>query len=248
MDVSLSVGHCCSNISENSIHGLLYEFTECLKSSLNLSESLQPLRNESAEDSDMFLPVPGEDLHNSSLASLYESQLLFLSEVCLTDQVSSGLDRTFRVINTVLGLLSILLLLLTLLVYILLPELHNLHGYLVTSNLLVNILQTAFLLLVFNLSHWLPDMACQILGYLGYFLTMAMFAWMTVLSIDLAWTLNRSRWSDGSLTQIRFQFFISESPALAPPGPGYSATPASPGASVSASPSSSSSSTSTCCS
>ena len=198
----------------------------------------------------MFLPIPGEDLRNSSsLEDLYESQLLLLSELCLLPaQLNPGLDGAFRVINSVLGLVSILLLLLTLLVYALLPELHNLHGYLVTSNILANILQTAFLLLVFNLSHWLGDLACKILGYLGYFLTMAMFAWMTVLSIDLAWTLNRSRWSDGSLTQIRFQFFISESPALAPPGPGYSATPASPGASVSASPSSSSSSTSTCCS
>ena len=143
----------------------------------------------------MFLPIPGEDLRNSSsLEDLYESQLLLLSELCLLPgQLNPGLDGAFRVINSVLGLVSILLLVLTLLVYALLPELHNLHGYLVTSNILANILQTAFLLLVFNLSHWLGDLACKILGYLGYFLTMAMFAWMTVLSIDLAWTLNRSR-------------------------------------------------------
>ena len=195
--MDLSIGHCCSNISENSIQSLLYEFSECLRSSLNLSENLLPLRNESTEDSDMFLPTPGEDVSNSSsLEDLYESQLLLLSELCLLPgQLTPGLDGAFRVINSVLGLVSILLLLLTLLVYALLPELHNLHGYRVTSNILANILQTAFLLLVFNLSHWLGDLACKILGYLGYLLTMAMFAWMTVLSIDLAWTLNRSRLS-----------------------------------------------------
>ena len=145
----------------------------------------------------MFLPIPDEELSSdsSSVSVLFESQLLLVSELCLGGQLSQGLDRTFRVINTVLGLLSILLLLLTLLVYILLTELHNLHGYLVTSNILVNILHTTFLLVVFNFSHWLEDQTCKVVGYLGYFLTMAMFAWMTVLSIDLAWTLNRSRLS-----------------------------------------------------
>ena len=192
--MDLSIAECCSNISNNSIQHLLSEFTECLRSSLNLSETFL---NVTTEDSDMFLPTPGEELssNSSSVSVLYESQLLLVSELCLVGQLGSGLDRTFRVINTVLGLVSILLLLLTLLVYILLAELHNLHGYLVTSNILVNILHTTFLLVVFNLSHWLEELTCKIVGYLGYFLTMAMFAWMTVLSIDLAWTLNRSRLS-----------------------------------------------------
>ena len=192
--MDLSIGECCSNLSNNSIQHLLYEFTECLKSSLNFSENFL---NISSEESDLFLPIPGAELssNSSSLSVLQESQLWLMSELCLTVQQGPALDRTFRVINTVLGLVSILLLLLTLLVYILLAELHNLHGYLVTSNILVNILQTTFLLVVFNLSHWLEDLTCKIVGYLGYFLTMAMFAWMTVLSIDLAWTLNRSRLS-----------------------------------------------------
>ena len=189
--MDLSIGDCCStNISHNSSQHLLYEFTECLTGSLNLSEHFL---NNSTEDSEMFLP-----LDFSSQPDLYEAQLVLMSELCLTDWPTSGLDRTFRVINTVLGLVSILLLLTTLLVYILLPELHNLHGYLVTSNILVNILQTTFLLVVFNLSHLLEDLTCKIVGYLGYFLTMAMFAWMSVLSIDLAWTLNRSRLSSVS--------------------------------------------------
>ena len=191
--MDLSIGQCCANISNNSIQHLLYEFTECLRSSLNISENFLNV----TEDSDMFLPIPDEELSSdsASLSVLFESQLLLVSELCLGGQLSQGLDRTFRVINTVLGLLSILLLLLTLLDYILLTELHNLHGYLVTSNIIVNILQTTFLLVVFNFSHWLEDQTCKVVGYLGYFLTMAMFAWMTVLSIDLAWTLNRSRLS-----------------------------------------------------
>ena len=175
------VSQCCLNISENSHASLLSHFSECVESFLNFSL----LENVSSLQLDL-------QLHDDSLEELHDAQLMVLEQLC--HGVHLWLDDVFLLVNTVLGIVSIVFLLLTLLVYILLPELHNLHGYLVTSNVLVNILQTGFLLTVFNFSHLLDSVSCRTVGYLGYFLTMAMFSWMTVLSTDLAWTINRARW------------------------------------------------------
>ena len=64
------------------------------------------------------------------------------------------------------------------------PELDSLHGKIVLSNVLSIFLLTVYLVVAYN-SSALPGPLCSILGYSGYFLTLAMFTWMTIMSFDL---------------------------------------------------------------
>ena len=100
---------------------------------------------------------------------------------------------TLRQVYTVSAILSTLFLLITAIVYIKLPELGNLHGRIVLSNVITITLVTLYLLLVYNASHLLSDTLCVIIGHVGYFLTISMFSWMTVLSFDLFWTFSNAR-------------------------------------------------------
>lgn len=93
----------------------------------------------------------------------------------------------YEVAFTVLGVISLVFLLLTFYVYISLPDLHNLHGKIVLSNVVSVFLVTLYLIIVFNI---LPSTSifCLVLGYLGYFTSIAMFSWMTVFCFDLCRT------------------------------------------------------------
>ena len=77
--------------------------------------------------------------------------------------------------------------------YIFVPELNNLHGKIVLSNVFTIFLLTAYLLFIYNSSDLLNKLSCKIAGYSGYFLTMSMFTWMTVMSFDLCWTFLRAK-------------------------------------------------------
>ena len=98
-----------------------------------------------------------------------------------------------RLLNTASCIISCIFLVITFLVYIFVPELNNLHGKIVLSNVFTIFLLTAYLLLVYNSSHYLNGVLCQIVGYSGYFLTMSMFTWMTIMSFDLCWTFMRAK-------------------------------------------------------
>ena len=111
-----------------------------------------------------------------------------LRKTCLDPQ-----DDTLRLVYTVSAVLSTLFLIITALVYIKLPELGNLHGRIVLSNVVTITLVTLYLLLVYNASYLLSDPLCVLIGHLGYFLTISMFSWMTVLSFDLFWTFTNAR-------------------------------------------------------
>ena len=95
---------------------------------------------------------------------------------------------TVRLVNTLSGTVSCIFLFITFLVYIKLPELNNLHGKIVLSNIVSILLVTLYLSLVYHLPSLLTDLACKVLGYLGYFFTISMFSWMTIMSFDLCWT------------------------------------------------------------
>ena len=71
----------------------------------------------------------------------------------------------YEVAFTVLGVISLVFLLLTFYVYISLPDLHNLHGKIVLSNVVSVFLVTLYLIIVFNI---LPSTSifCLVLGYL----------------------------------------------------------------------------------
>ena len=49
------------------------------------------------------------------------------------------------------------------------------------------------ILLVYNGSSYLHGVLCEFVGYSGYFLTMSMFCWMTIMSFDLCWTFKRAK-------------------------------------------------------
>ena len=125
------------------------------------------------------------------------------SWVAMTCQEVPGVRQTclaphgdsLRRVYTVSAVLSTLFLLITAIVYIKLPELGNLHGRIVLSNVITITLVTLYLLLVYNASHLLSDSLCVIIGHVGYFLTISMFSWMTVLSFDLFWTFSNARYT-----------------------------------------------------
>ena len=108
-------------------------------------------------------------------------------EVAVLSCLDPYLD-TVRLVNTLSGTVSCIFLLITFLVYIKLPEFNNLHGKIVLSNIVSILLVTLYLSLVYHLPAFLTDLACQALGYLGYFFTISMFSWMTIMSFDLCWT------------------------------------------------------------
>ena len=98
-----------------------------------------------------------------------------------------------RKINSVSGSISCIFLLVTFAVYLAVPEFNNLHGSIVISNITTIILTTAYLLLVYNLTHTFATLVCKVIGYLGYFFAMSMFSWMTIMSFDICWTFNRAK-------------------------------------------------------
>ena len=121
--------------------------------------------------------------------------------VAMTCEQIPGVRRTcldphgdaLRRVYTASAVLSTLFLVITAIVYIKLPELGNLHGRIVLSNVITITLVTLYLLLVYNASHLLSNSLCVFIGHLGYFLTISMFSWMTVLSFDLFWTFSNAR-------------------------------------------------------
>ena len=105
-------------------------------------------------------------------------------------------NEIIREINTCCGVIGCIFLILTLVVYIIVPELNNVHGKIVLNNIIANILQTCYLIAVFNFTHSMSDDVCKVVGYLGYYFTILMFCWTSILSVDLCLTLYRGRYVD----------------------------------------------------
>ena len=89
---------------------------------------------------------------------------------------------------TILGVISLISLLLVFLVYWNVPELNNLHGKIVLNNVMSIVFVTIFILIVYNIVMY-DNLFCKIIGYFGYFSTMSMFSWMTIMCIDLSCVL-----------------------------------------------------------
>ena len=94
---------------------------------------------------------------------------------------------TFRLVNTVSCSVSVVFLTITAGVYIFLPDLNNLHGKIILSNVLSITSFTVYLLFIYNTKYIFSNALCTFLGYFGYFSTMSMFCWMTIMSFDLCW-------------------------------------------------------------
>ena len=103
------------------------------------------------------------------------------------------LNDQFRIINTVVCVLSCVCLIITLVCYYLIPDLRNSQGKIIVQNILSNILQIIFLIIVYNFSDMLSDSGCKIAGYLGYMFSIAMFLWTAIFSFDLCKTILSER-------------------------------------------------------
>ena len=78
--------------------------------------------------------------------------------------------------NSLSGLISCVFLIITFLVYIIVPDLNNLHGKIVISNVFAIFVSTVYILCVYNFSEYLSRFVCKIAGYGGYFFTIFMFS------------------------------------------------------------------------
>ena len=98
----------------------------------------------------------------------------------------------YHLIFTILGIISLFFLFVTFIVYVSVPDLFNLHGKIVVSNVSSIFLVTSYILIVYNVTQ--PGSTfCVILGYFGYFVSISMFGWMTIICLDLCWTFCRSK-------------------------------------------------------
>ena len=95
-------------------------------------------------------------------------------------------------------------------VYFSLPTLKNLPGKIVLSNVTSILLTTKLLIIIYNVQkkqdHFegqetlaegeflilVPSYLCLGLGYALYYTGISMFCWMSVMCIDLCWTLARA--------------------------------------------------------
>ena len=145
-----------------------------------------------------------------------EGEEILVAKVCESQYYDDGLEgnenclgeyaETVRLANTLSAGISCFFLLLTFLVYIKLPELTNLHGQIVLSNIVSTFLVSLYLCLVYHLTHLLTTTQCQALGYLGYFATISMFSWMTIMSFDLYRTFKHPRMPGGGNSRSCLKF------------------------------------------
>lgn len=85
----------------------------------------------------------------------------------LTEEIPNCLEShvsTLRLVNTISGIISCIFLVVTFLVYVRVPELNNIHGKIVVSNVVSIFFLTAYLVLVYNGSHIMNPVLCKISG------------------------------------------------------------------------------------
>jgi len=85
------------------------------------------------------------------------------------------------------GVISLFSLLIIFIVYWYVPDFNTLHGRIVLSNVLSITCVNIFFLTVYNINP--RRIFCTIIGYFGYYSTISMFCWMTIMCFDLFYTL-----------------------------------------------------------
>ena len=141
-------------------------------------------------------------LHNL----VFKCEDLFEELLTGTDLACSIHNRTFHIIFTVLGIISLFFLLITFVVYVSIPGLFNLHGKIVVSNVTSIFCVTVYILTVYNVT-LTSSVFCVLIGYFGYFVSISMFCWMTVICLDLYWTFGRSLIPVEGFTTSKFFIF-----------------------------------------
>ena len=116
-------------------------------------------------------------------------------------------NLNIRIFLTVCGVISLFCLLLTFLVYAIIPGFKNLHGKIVLNNIVSITLLTVYLLIVFNTEPSYSTYFCILIGYCGYFSSISMFSWMSIMCFDLFWTFSRSELPSSTSDKFKFRIY-----------------------------------------
>ena len=173
--------------------------------------------------STLYLLEPGErysvmkdgQLHHQG----YEHTLAYCVEIrvrdsgrnimvlkCQEQEMCKRDNWEYHIIFTNLGMVSLFSLAMTFIVYLSVPDLFNLHGKIVVSNVSSIFLVTSYIIVVYNVSAT-TSFFCIILGYFGYFVSILMFGWMTVFCLDLCCTICNAKSSYEVSRFILFSIF-----------------------------------------
>ena len=60
----------------------------------------------------------------------------------------------------------------------------------------------------FLITFTIQDWGCIVLGYLGYLTNLSMFAWMTVMCVDMSWTFYKEQLYRGTQTRKLFLYCV----------------------------------------
>ena len=132
----------------------------------------------------------------------------------------------FRKFYTFLTVVSNICLMTTAYVYIKIKETERVQGKIILGNVVATILVNLYLLIVYNVSapsdeimsgDEPPIFSCILLGYFGYFASLSMFSWMSVMCFNLVRRFVKMSLSQGSQKQfliyvavaIGFPLFLS---------------------------------------
>ena len=115
--------------------------------------------------------------------------------------------KVLTIILIVCGSLSLISLVITFLVYWFVPGFNNLHGRIVLSNIVSIFFVTIFFLMTLQYKTNFYAIICTIVGFFGYFSSLSMFTWMTIMCFDLSWTFSRSTIPRSSTDKFKFRLY-----------------------------------------
>ena len=133
-----------------------------------------------------------------------KASVAFATNGTCSDKYLVAFNKRLRSAYSFCGLFSLVFLVITLFVYMTLPNLKNLHGKIVMSNVTSVLITTILLVLIYNVHKgernydsgefliFVPSSVCSGLGYTLYYAGISMFCWMSVMCIDLCWTFARA--------------------------------------------------------
>ena len=129
------------------------------------------------------------------------TQIITIS--CAQRKIDFPLKVT-KIVFSLFSILSLFCLFILFWIYWVIPKFNNLHGKIVLGNVSSVMLLTTFFLIIFNFRID-NDYVCKIVGYFGYFSTISMFSWMTIMCFDIFITFTHL-----SLDGIRsYKFYCS---------------------------------------
>ena len=122
-------------------------------------------------------------------------------EVILPDEseVEECEWEVIRKIYSILCGVSIICLMITAYVYIKVKETERIQGKIILANVVATIFVNLYLLIVYNYDASNSSrVLCIVLGYFGYFASLTMFSWMSVMCFNLVKTFKNLSLSRGS--------------------------------------------------